>query len=231
MSVYVLVYGAWGGGWQWRQTANLLRARGHEVYTPTLTGLGDRAHVPLDPALLTLSAHVDDVVQLLYFEDLVDVIIVGWSYGASVVDGVADRVPERLRLVVNLDGGLAEEGRSSIDDDDEVSLRTGCDAPPVANDLSAAITDPDLRSFIADRLRPHPVASFMEPYPDRGRRRDTVPHVFIRCVDPNDLSAQEDEGVTALRSNRGWQVTELAVNHLGLLYAPEVVADAFHALS
>ena len=166
MSVFVLVHGGWGGGWQWRRTANALRLRGHEVYTPTLAGMGDRAHLFLDPASLTLSTHIQDVVQLLYFEDLEDVILVGWSYGGAVVDGVADQVPQRLRLVVNIDGEVAEEGRTLIEgwtpeareemhDFLEDARATGWMRPPTADEMADALTDPHLRNWVADVKDPN----------------------------------------------------------------------------
>jgi pimeloyl-ACP methyl ester carboxylesterase len=85
MSVFVLVHGGWGGGgWQWRGVAAELRFRGHEVFTPTLTGLGDRSHLAT-VAAADLSLHIRDIEQMLYFEDLTDVVLVGWIYGGAVV--------------------------------------------------------------------------------------------------------------------------------------------------
>ena len=239
MSVFVLVHGGWGGGWQWRRTANALRLRGHEVYTPTLAGMGDRAHLLLDPASLTLSTHIEDVVQLLYFEDLDNVIVVGWSYGGAVVDGVADRVPERLRLVVNIDGEVAEEGRTLIEgwtqgareemrDFLDDARATGWMRPPTADEMADALTDAHLRNWVADRERPQPLATDTEPYPDTGGRRHSVPHVFIRCTDDDQ---PEEATVTKLRSDERWRFQELALNHLCILYAPDEVAKVLHELS
>ena len=110
MSVFVLISGGWSGGWAWRPVALRLRQAGHDVHTPTLTGLAERAHVrTAEPT--TFSTHVQDVLQLLYFEELTDVILVGWSYGGAVIDGVADLVPERVAHVVNLDGEVVQEGK------------------------------------------------------------------------------------------------------------------------
>jgi pimeloyl-ACP methyl ester carboxylesterase len=239
MSVFVLVHGSWGGGWQWRQVANALRAQGHEVYAPTLTGLGDRSHLSIDPASLTLSAHIEDILQLLYFEDLQDVILVGWSYGGAVVDGVADRVPERLRLVVNIDGEVAEEGRTLIEgwtpeaceemhDFLEDARATGWMRPPTADEVADALPDAHLRNWVANRARPHPLATDTEPYPDTGGRRHGVPHAFIRCTEDDQ---PEEATVTKLRSDERWQFHELPLNHLGILYAPDEVARVLHNLA
>src|SRR4051794_40381551 len=94
MATFVIVHGAWGGGWGWREVATALRAAGHEVFTPTLTGLGERAHLARPETDLT--THVRDVVGVLECEDLRDVLLVGHSYGGMVITGAADRAPDRL---------------------------------------------------------------------------------------------------------------------------------------
>jgi pimeloyl-ACP methyl ester carboxylesterase len=113
MATFVLVHGAWAGGWSYAKTARLMRAAGHEVFTPTLTGLGERSHLA-DPGI-TLSTHIQDVVNVLRYEDLTEVILVGHSYGGMVVTGVASRVGERLRALVYLDAFVPEDGQSLWD--------------------------------------------------------------------------------------------------------------------
>src|SRR5262245_20014465 len=109
-NTYVLVHGAWQGGWCWRFVAERLRAEGREVFTPTLTGLGERARL-LDKTV-NLTTHIEDVCQLLLFEDLTDVVLVGHSYGGMVVSGVADRMPERVRTLIVVDGFVPTDGKS-----------------------------------------------------------------------------------------------------------------------
>src|SRR5204863_4112466 len=94
-TTFVLVHGAWHGGWCYARVAALLRARGHTVFTPTLTGQGERAH--LLSGAINLSTHIEDVLGVFRFERLSDVVLAGHSYGGMVVTGVADRVPERVR--------------------------------------------------------------------------------------------------------------------------------------
>lgn len=236
VSVFVLVHGGWGGGWQWRPVADRLRHRGHDVFTPTLTGLGDRSHLTQAP--VNLSLHIQDVTQLLYFEDLTDVILVGWSYGGAVVDGVADLVPERLQHVVNLDGEVVNEGVALMDgwtEEARIAMRgmleqakaTGWMPPPSADDMAGDLHDPQLRSWVAARERPQPFATDTEPFPDNGGRRFTVRHTFLRCSDDDWL---EEPVVTALRTDERWEFRELKLNHLGLLYAPDLVAEVLHDL-
>jgi pimeloyl-ACP methyl ester carboxylesterase len=109
MTSLLLVHGAWHGGWCYRRVENLLRANGHTVFTPTLTGLGDRSH--LFRGDLDLDDHVADVLQLIYYEDLDDIVLVGHSYGGMVVSVVADRAPEKIRTLVYLDAFVPEEGK------------------------------------------------------------------------------------------------------------------------
>ncbi len=110
-ATFVLVHPAWFGGWCWGKVTPLLRDRGHDVYTPTLTGLGERAHLA-NPEI-SLATHIEDVVNVLEFEDLQRVILVGNSSGGMVITGVADRVPERLAQVVYLDAFVPEDGQKS----------------------------------------------------------------------------------------------------------------------
>jgi pimeloyl-ACP methyl ester carboxylesterase len=109
---YVLVHGGWGGGWAFRALDSLLTAAGHRVYRPTLTGLGERMH--LATSEVGLSTHVTDIVNVLLFENLRDVVLVGHSYGGMVITGGADRVPERIRHLVYVDAFVPEDGESVV---------------------------------------------------------------------------------------------------------------------
>ncbi len=110
MATYVLVHGAWHGGWCWRDTAAALRAAGHTVFTPTHTGVGERAHQSAEH--ITLETHVRDVCGCIEWEELSDIVLVGHSYGGMVITGVADRMPERIRALVYLDAFVPEHGDS-----------------------------------------------------------------------------------------------------------------------
>jgi pimeloyl-ACP methyl ester carboxylesterase len=112
-ATYVLVHGAWHGSWCWKRVRKNLQDAGHQVFTPTLTGLGERSH--LNSAAVNLSTHVADVANLFRWEDLSDVILCGHSYGGNVISGVADQVPERIRTLVYLDAFVPEDGESLFD--------------------------------------------------------------------------------------------------------------------
>jgi pimeloyl-ACP methyl ester carboxylesterase len=113
MSVYVLVHGAWGGSWCWKRIRRALQARGHEVFTPTLSGVGERSH--LLSKQVDLQTHIADVVNLFRWEELSDVILCGHSYGGCVVTGAADQVADRIRALVYVDAFVPENGQSLHD--------------------------------------------------------------------------------------------------------------------
>ena len=113
MATLVLVHGGWGGGWCWRDVARQLRALGHEVYAPTLTGVAELGHIP--PELVSLSAHIGEAAGLLTFQDLRDVVLVGHSYGGMVITGAADRVPDRVAGLIYFDAFLPSNGQSLWD--------------------------------------------------------------------------------------------------------------------
>lgn len=110
MATFVLVHGAWHGSWCWKRVRRLLQAQGHEVFTPTLTGLADRSH--LISRELNLETHILDVVNLIRWEELSDVVLCGHSYGGSIITGVADRIPNRIRALVYLDAFIPEHGET-----------------------------------------------------------------------------------------------------------------------
>jgi pimeloyl-ACP methyl ester carboxylesterase len=115
MAIYVLVHGAWGGAAVWRSFAPVLREKGHEVFYVSLTGLGERYH--LGQPNTNLSTHIEDVVQLVEYENLTDIVLVGHSYGGMVITGVADRIPERIAHLVYLDAFLPRDGQALVDMD------------------------------------------------------------------------------------------------------------------
>ena len=113
MTTFVLVHGAWMGGWCYKRVARLLRQAGHEVYTPTLTGLGERAH--LINRAIDLDTHVQDILGVIRCEELSDVVLCGHSYGGMVITGVAEQLAAKIRSLVYLDAFVPENGKSLLD--------------------------------------------------------------------------------------------------------------------
>ena len=113
MSTFVLVHGAWHGGWCYKRVAQILRKAGHEVYTPTLTGLGERSHL-MSPTV-NLDTHVQDIGNVIRWEELSDLVLCGHSYGGMVITGVADKVPDKIKALVYLDAFVPSNGEAIAD--------------------------------------------------------------------------------------------------------------------
>jgi pimeloyl-ACP methyl ester carboxylesterase len=171
MGVFVLVHGGGQGGWVWQQVARLLRTRGHDVYTPTLTGFGERHH--LDGPGVSFQTFVDDVANVLTEEGLEEVVLVGHSMGGVVIPRVAEAVPERVRRVVWATAVVTRDGQNLIEAVPQspwiaraVTLGPGGIAKTdLELLLDAGIQDgtPEQRAFIRDRHRPYPPHALLEP--------------------------------------------------------------------
>lgn len=225
--VFVLLHGAWHGGWVWRRVAPLLRAAGHEVYSPTLTGVSDRAHL-LDPRV-GLGTHVQDVVALIEAHDLRDVVLVGHSYAGQVVTGVADRVPERLAKQVHLDAFVGDHGEAAIDLLPATvagHYRESVSGPgfgwliPVRSLTVLGVEDQADLDWLTPRLTPHPWLSYTEPLRLTGKG-DQVPGAFVECTDWMRVFTPHAERAAA----RGWPVHEIATGHEAMVTAPRELAE------
>ena len=129
MATFVVAHGAWSAGWAWKKMRPLMRGAGHELWTPTYTGLGERAH--LGHADVSLDTHIQDIVAVLETEDLTDVILIGHSYGGMVATGVADRARARIRHLVYLDAFAPTDGQAVFDlvpPDIAAKMRAGAQA-------------------------------------------------------------------------------------------------------
>jgi pimeloyl-ACP methyl ester carboxylesterase len=242
---FVLVHGAWAGGWAWKRVAPLLRAQGQDVFTPTLTGLGERVHLARPD--VNLDTHIQDIVNLLVYEDLADAILVGWSYSGMVVSGVLDRVPDRLAHAVYLDAEVPRDGESDFDvsgqefrEEMERSLKSGegwkaslGNAEAFDAVLGPWLPDMETRQWLAAKLASNgqPIETFRQPVRLSNPAADRVARTFIRCpVDGAIWASIYDPIVERLRKDHRWRVTELASNHLAPLAHPDLVADALLAI-
>ena len=208
MTTFVLVHGAWHGSWCWRDVADRLRAGGHAVYTPTLTGLADRSH------LLTretgLETHILDVVNLLDWEELDDIVLCGHSYGGMVVTGAADRAAGRLRALVYLDAFVPADGQRLHDmappervaafERSAAERGDGWKVPPLP--ASAWLDDPAQQAWVAPKVTPHPLRCLTErieltdAWDAVGRKM----HILAAANSPSPFHAIHDR----LTSEPGW---------------------------
>ncbi|MFZ4261463.1 alpha/beta hydrolase [Sphingobacterium sp. HJSM2_6] len=170
---YVLVHGAWGGSWSFKQTALALQEAGAEVYRVNLTGLGERVH--LANPQVNLSTHVKDVLNTILFDQLEDVILVGHSYGGMVITAVADRIPERIQRLIYLDAFLPEHGESI-----DFFVSNGPNAA-LMHSKDQVYVEPfwekDNNSFPRDV--PHPLASMKEKVSLSNPKRKQIPSTYI----------------------------------------------------
>ena len=181
------MHGGWGGGWEWAGVARSLRERGHDVYTPTLSGMGERSHV--DHQQVGLSTHVEDIVSVLEFEDLRDVVLCGHSYGGMPVTGAADRARHRIALVIYIDALVPEHGQSALDlapegfgDALRASAGDGWSVPvPLAVLPPTGAVPEEARERYVARLRDQPLRTFTDLI-DLTGPMDIVPRAFVRCT-------------------------------------------------
>jgi pimeloyl-ACP methyl ester carboxylesterase len=228
MATYVLVHGGGHGGWCWKPVAQRLRAADHEVYAPTLTGLGERRH--LLSAATDLGTHVEDIVSLLFHEDLTDAILVGHSYGGMVITGAADRAIERVRRLVYLDAAIPADGEALLDsspglaqfDDsrsaDGVALGLW---PETAIEPLYGLHDPKLAEWALPRLSPHPWRSFeTKLHFTRAEELRRIPRAIVNCTASLARRAAE----TRSRWADGDFVREVDTGHDLMLTEPQLVS-------
>ena len=163
MTTFVLVHGAWGGSWGFRLVRGPLREAGHEVFTPSLTGVGERAH--LASPQVNLSTHVLDVVNTILYEDLADIVLLGFSYGGMVVTGALEHIADRVSHLVYLDAFVPADGES-LDDLAGAGYRKAAVGPGatwLVKPPPRPMDDPVATDWAAARRSPHPVGCFTEP--------------------------------------------------------------------
>jgi pimeloyl-ACP methyl ester carboxylesterase len=229
MATFVIVHGAWSGAHAWRWVRPLLRAAGHQVFTPALSGLGERHHLARPET--DLDTHIADVAAVLHFEDLTDVLLVGHSYGGMVISGVADRGPERIGQLVYLDADVPLDGQCELDfvsPEERAALedaaRTRGDGwlvpPPFPDPLPPGF--PPEVVWGVQRMVPQPLATMTQPL-----RITTpvpaLPRTYIHCTEGKDGEPVPPH-LARIRNDSSWRFVELAATHIAHVTAPERLA-------
>jgi pimeloyl-ACP methyl ester carboxylesterase len=229
MATFVLVHGAWHGSWCWQRVRRKLQAAGHEVFTPTLTGVGDRSH--LNSPQVTLETHIKDVENLIRWEDLSDVILVGHSYGGMVVTGVADRLPDRIRALIYLDAFVPDDGDSLISllpDNQRVQILEGTNAtgegwkvPPIPAEVFA-VNEADC-TWVDGQCTMQSLATFSEPIRLTGGvdRIADVTYVLASRFEMDSPFPPFMEKATA----KGWKIGVLPCGHDVMIDMPGEVTE------
>lgn len=232
-ATFVICHGAWSGGWVWRKVRPLLRARGHEVFTPTYTGLGERFHQTSKN--VDLEVHIADIVGVLEAEDLHDIVLVAHSYGGMVATGVADRCGPRIRQLIFVDAFVPSSGQAVSDLTSSVRWwRTSINVnsyvlpdwlitpPPIR-----AMTSPANIVWLQSLRRPQPKRTFTQPLTLHNGPL-TLPRSYIYCTRKHheDVFAQ----YRALRDDPDWRYVEIHTGHNPHISAPETLVQTLEAL-
>ncbi|MDQ3853135.1 MAG: alpha/beta hydrolase [Thermoproteota archaeon] len=236
MAAFVLVHGSGHGGWCWRFIVPLLQAAGHNVYTPTLTGLGASSHLSHELNRISLDTHVKDVTNMLFYEDLSEVVLVGHSYGGMVITGVAAKEPKRLAQLVFLDAYLPLEGENEIalwPPDQKEKYRTDLASgirfrPPIASSM-LGITDPKMSKWVQERVTPHPYSTYEDPPASGTPESASIPRTYIHCTLGHFSSWMEPFAARARKL--GWNVYTMAAGHGVMLTHPDELAETLLRIS
>jgi pimeloyl-ACP methyl ester carboxylesterase len=232
MATFVLVHGGGLGGWCWKWTAAALRKEGHEVFTPTLTGFGDRAH--LVEAARSFETFVEDIVQTIRFEDLDSVVLVGHSMGGVIIPRVAEVVADRIRCVVWLTAAVCADGESLLDTIPQTSwvakaVTIGPDGtahtdPDLILDANIQDGTPDQRTFVRDRHHPYPPHALVEPGRHSTFLALDLPTAYVVATDDRTI----EPSLQRMLAERlpGARLAEVDGGHSCMITRPEEVAAA-----
>ena len=230
MAVFVLVHGAWGGGWCWQRVARSLRQMGHEVYTPTLTGVGERSH--LLRAGIDLDTHIEDILNVVRFEQLDRIILVGHSYGGTVITGVADAIPDKIASLIYLDAFIPENGQALLDLVPQNPTQPGralrqdaLAAPPIP--AAAFSVNPKDAAFVDAMATPHPIACFSQKAKLTGAHKRIGKRFYIYASVPSPTSFTPF--YERVKNDPAWNVSTVPCGHMVMLDMPDRLVELLAA--
>ncbi|HTV38518.1 MAG TPA: alpha/beta hydrolase [Xanthobacteraceae bacterium] len=226
MATFVLVHGAWHGAWCWRRVARLLRSAGHEVFTPTLTGLAERSHL-LNPAI-NVDTHILDVVNEIKWQELKDVVLVGHSYGGMIISGAAEKMETAISSFVMLDAFMPEDGQSVVDiyppemrEPVLAAFRSGTTSLPPRAAAWFRVNEKD-RAWVDAQCTPQPIQCSLQKLALSGARERIGRKTYIRASGyPNPYF---DAALASARA-KNWHVYEVACGHDVMLDMPERLTE------
>jgi len=223
MTTFVLVHGAWHGSWCWKRVRSAQQAQGHDVFTPTLTGVGERSHL-ISPQV-NLDTHIADVVNLVRWEELDDIVLCGHSYGGCVIAGAADRMPERIRALVYLDAFILENGQGLHDvlppevaagqAKGAAETGDGWRVPPIPGDFFQ-VNAAD-RAWMNRQCTPQPLATFQQPV----RLRNTIPAAKCTHILATGYEHSPFPPFHEIAKTRGWRTSTIDCGHDVMLDRPD----------
>ena len=232
MADIVVAHGAWSAGWAWKKMRPLMAALGHTLWTPTYTGVGERAHLARPE--IDLDVHIQDIVQVLVFEDLSDVVLIGHSYGGMVATGVAGRAGERLARLIYLDAFVPRDGQSlaalqGLDAAAVAAWRAGAQdgwrVPP--RDMPSDTPEAD-REWATPRRMPQPIETLLTPV-RLARGETSLPRSYIYCTRA-DLSDGFRRFYERAKTEPGWTAHEIDASHNPHITAPDALATLIQGI-
>jgi pimeloyl-ACP methyl ester carboxylesterase len=233
MSTFVLVHGAWHGSWCWKRVRGALEGAGHQVFTPTLTGVGERSHL-LSPQV-DLETHISDVENLIRWEELSDVVLCGHSYGGCVVSGVADRIPERIAALVYLDAFVLESGQALYDTlptpmrdgqlEQAQQIGEGWKVPPIPAE-AFHLNEKDA-AWVDRQCTMQPLATFQQALPLTGgiARIEDITYILATGWAPSPFPYFHDQA-----KSKGWKTLTMPCGHDVMLDLPQELTQELIAL-
>lgn len=207
MATFVVVHGAWAGSWAWVRVVDRLVSKGHRVFVPTLSGLGERSH--LAGASINLTTHIDDVVNEIRWKDLSDVVLVGHSYGGFVITGVAEKIADRLSSIVYVDAFIPDDGQAFADFAPEWNLPPDALIPAPPAVMGDYRDDAD-RIWVNEKATPQPAGTFTERARVTGAYKTVPRKTFVQAT---GWDSPFKEAAAAFRADKGWSVYEVACGH------------------
>lgn len=226
MSTFVLVHGAWHGSWCWKRVRRELQRRGHEVFTPTLTGLADRSHL-LTPHV-TLETHILDVANLIEWEELDQVVLCGHSYAGAVVAGVADRLPQRIRSLVYLDAFIPKNGQGLSDSIPAERVEQGWRVRPITAERFCV--NPADRGWVDRQCTPQSIECWLQPSKLDGEHARIATILYVLARGWGGEHPPFDAHYREALAN-GWKTIEVQCGHDVMLDEPTQLADILEGAS
>lgn len=230
--VFVLVHGAWHGGWCWKKVKMLLENQGFSVYTPTLTGLGERSHLLNEE--IGLDTHIQDIVSVLEYEDLKNVVLVGHSYGGMVITGVAGKSAERISHLVYLDAFLPENGKALKDylpgnnsGNDQPQEKREWKVPPRSTAVEFGVKEKEDIEWTEKRLGPQSAKTFVQAVTIENPIPDSIKKIYIQLTDDSPWFVEAAEKA---RENGFVNIKYLGGGHDAMISYPVEITEIFNSI-
>lgn len=234
---FILVHGAWHGGWCWRKVKDYLLERGHRVFTPTLTGLGEKSH--LRNPDINLDTHIQDLENLIKWEELEKFVLVGHSYGGVIISAICDNNKDKVSHAIFLDAIVPNDGDTIITGGTkkDVELRFGpltdgyLIPPRDPTNFGIPINMKNEIEWVKRLVTPHLVGTWIQPIRLKNGGSKNIPRTYIFCADREKITPKQKEKLDAYKKDPSWNYRELTCGHDAMVIMPEETGNLFENIS